>query len=154
MESTQRFGLPLLVHGQGQKDVTHNEAIAGIDVLLHGQIESAGLLRPPAGAAVGAAWLVGTPAEAEWSGRDGQIAHLSAAGWRFFPPATGLALWNAAIGRCQRFDGMNWRLDPKPALAVPAAPSVSGGTTVDAEARAALAAIVTRLIELGVFAGS
>ncbi|WP_448582466.1 DUF2793 domain-containing protein [Thermaurantiacus sp.] len=152
METTQRFGLPLLVFGQGQKDITHNEAVMGIDWLLHGRIVSAGLRRPPAAPAVGDAWLVGTPAEAEWLGHDGQMACFSAGGWRFFRPAAGLALWNAELGRCQRFDGTDWRFDPRPTMTAPVRPQLQGGSVIDAEARQALLVILARLVELGIFA--
>lgn len=154
METTDRFGLPLLVYGQGQKDVTHNEALVALDCLLHVRIESAGLARPPADPQVGSAWLVGASPEAEWVGRAGHVACLTPAGWRFFAPVAGLAVWNAALGRCQRFDGTTWRLEPKPTLSTPAAPSVAGGSVVDVEARAAIGAIVARLVELGLLAGS
>jgi hypothetical protein len=154
METTRRFELPLLVYGQGQKDITHNEAVLGIDFLLHGQIESAALRRPPAAPTIGSAWLVGSPAEDDWSGREGQLACLSAAGWRFYRPATGMALWNAELGRCQRFDGTQWRYEPRPALAAPVRPFAEGGTVIDEQARAALAAVVARLVELGIFAES
>ncbi len=153
METTGRFGLPLLVFGQGQKDVTHNEAVMAIDCLLHLHVEGAGLERPPASPQPGSAWLVGAPAEDAWVGQEGRIACYTSAGWRFFTPATGLAVWNAELGRSQRFDGVAWRLDPKPALVVPPAPSAEGGSVVDAEARAAIASVVERLRDLGFFAG-
>lgn len=152
METTQRFGLPLLVFGQGQKDLTHNEAISAIDCLLHGRIVRAGLRRPPIGPTVGDAWLIGEPAEEDWVGLEGQIACWTAAGWRFFQPVAGMALWNAELGRCQRFDGLDWRLDPAPALGVPPQPLVEGGSVVDVQARTALAAVITRLTDLGIFA--
>lgn len=151
MENSVRFGLPLLVAGQGQKDITHNEAIVALDCLLHVAVESSGLLQPPASAQAGSAWIVGAPAEGAWEGQEGRIACLTPGGWRFFAPAAGLAVWNVELGRAQRFDGTSWRLEPVPASSVPAAPAVSGGTVVDAEARAAVSAIVARLRDLGLF---
>ena len=40
-DATPRWALPQLFAGQAQKEVFHNEALARIDMLLHGHAESA-----------------------------------------------------------------------------------------------------------------
>jgi hypothetical protein len=49
---------PLLQAGQAQKELTHNEALALIDMLLHAQVESMTVATPPGGAVVGQCWVV------------------------------------------------------------------------------------------------
>jgi hypothetical protein len=44
--------------GQAQKELTHNEALALIDMLLHAQVESMTVATPPGGAVVGQCWVV------------------------------------------------------------------------------------------------
>ncbi len=62
LETTTRFAVPLLVAGQGQKDVTHNEAVLALEALAHPVVEDAGRTTPPASAAVGEAYVVGAGA--------------------------------------------------------------------------------------------
>ena len=46
-DASDRFALPLLHAGQAQKEITHNEALQLIDMLLHPYAESASLTAPP-----------------------------------------------------------------------------------------------------------
>jgi hypothetical protein len=39
MESTDRFSLPLLVAGQAQKELFHNEALLALDTIVAGAVE-------------------------------------------------------------------------------------------------------------------
>ena len=43
MTVTDRFALPLLAAAQAQKEVTHNEALARVDALLHAVVVAVGL---------------------------------------------------------------------------------------------------------------
>ena len=55
---TARFALPVLKAGQAQKEVTHNEALARVDALLHPVVESMALAVPPPAPEPGRGWLV------------------------------------------------------------------------------------------------
>ncbi len=165
-ETTDRYALPLLQIAQAQKEVTHNEAVATIDSLLHLAVETATLGAPPASPVAGQAWIVPsaiTPTGA-WAGRSGQIASFTAAGWRYLMPREGCVAW---LHDSQRFavrTALGWTDDGWPASGLrigsrlalngtaPAVGSPVGGTTVDVEARAALNALLTALREQGVVA--
>lgn len=137
---TARHALPNLFVGQSQKEITHNEALARIDALLHPLIE-AELATPPTLSVTsddGKCWLIASGAMGLWSGKERQIARWSAGSWRFLQPVEGMALWDKnSVKRRFYIDGL-WTTPA--AIADPA-----GGTVIDVEARAALVAILQHL---------
>lgn len=142
---TARFELPLLFAGQAQKEGYVNEMAARIDALLHLAVE-AELAVPPAAPGDGQAWLIAAAASGEWSGKTGQIAARQAGNWLYFNPRHGMRLFNRTTGQFIQFTG---------AWAVPSRPAApSGGAVVDAEARAAIAALLSSLTSAGILAAS
>jgi len=139
--ATPRFGLPLLFSGQSQKEFYVNEAHALADALLHATCEGEAA-DPPAAPAEGDAWLVGTGATGAWAGADGKMASYQAGNWLFAAPNDGMRLFDRSTGQMLLYHA-GWQ---RPAA--PAAPS--GGTTVDAEARAAIGDLVSALIQAGI----
>lgn len=138
---TPRLDMPLLFAGQAQKESYVNEATARIDALLHGAIE-AEIATPPALPVDGQCWLVGSSPTGVWTGQAGKIAARQAGNWLFFVARDGMKLLNRATGQEIRYKA-GWQAATRPA--VPA-----GGTTIDAEARSAIAAILTSLTTAGI----
>lgn len=164
MDGTPRWGLPLLFAGQAQKEVFHNEALALIDALLHGQAQSARLSTPPGAPEVGQCWIVAAGASGGWAGRAGAIAIWTEGGWRFITPRAGLRMEVADGEDALFYDGAQWRagiirgdgvymndervVGPQgTAIAGP-----SGGGVIDAEARSTITAILDALRDHGLIA--
>jgi hypothetical protein len=143
--SSPRFGLPLLFAGQAQKEVFVNEAHALTDALLHPAIEGEADV-PPAAPVPGECWLVGGSPTGAWADHAGELASYQPGGWIFASPCDGMRLLDRSTGQDIRYRG-GWQ---RPVA--PAAPT--GGSTVDAEARAAIAALAAVLIDGGLLAGS
>lgn len=139
---TPRIAAPLLAAGQAQKELTHNEALILLDALTHPVIENATLSSPPAAPLPGQVWLVASGATGAWAGASGTIALWSDGGWRFITAFEGLTLWDRSTARQRRFHNGAWILGN--AVALP-----TGGTTIDAEARTALAHIAALLGKWG-----
>lgn len=161
--STDRYALSLIQTGQAQKDVTHNDAISAIDTLLHLAVESIAASQPVAPLA-GQCWIIASGATGAWAGRDGRIAAFTSAGWTEAAPGEGCLAWDKesgvfAIFRNGRWDADHW---PVRALTVGGLPALgaaiggasppSGGSVIDAEARAAIDTVLTGLKALGLFA--
>jgi hypothetical protein len=156
-DASARFALPFILPGQVQKELFHNEALARLDAALHPAVEGAPLTAPPASPASGACWLVAAGAAGEWLGRDGSLAVWTGGGWRFLTPQPGMCVWDKAAGFHRRWTGSAWNGGEVAAAGIvvagrqvlgprqPAVPSPSGGTIIDEEARAAIAAITVAL---------
>lgn len=143
--TTPRFALPRLFAGQAQKEIFVNEASARIDAIIHCAVEGT-LTTPPASPVDGQSWLVGTSPTGDWARQAGAIASRQAGQWLFTPPRDGLRVLDRTTGQEKRYHG-GWK--------APTAPSApAGGTTIDAEARAAIADLVAKLREAGVFPAS
>jgi len=138
--ASPRFGLPFLFAGQTQKEVFVNEAHALTDALLHPAIEGVAD-DPPAAPGEGECWLIGDTPAGAWSGRAGEFASYQPGGWIFAAPRDGMRLLDRSTGQDIRYRG-GWHR--------PAAPfEPTGGTTVDAEARAAIAELMSALVSGG-----
>jgi hypothetical protein len=163
-EGTVRLALPLIEAGQAQKEVTHNEALAALDLLVQAGVVASGVNTPPMSPAPGQAWVVGSAPGGAWAGQAGAVAGWTAGGWRFLTPCEGTEVWCEADGCTVRFRGGEWetgvlrgtalRIDGaavvgprRAAIADPA-----GGATVDAAARSAIAAILAALRGHGLIA--
>lgn len=161
METTPRWALPLLLAGQAQKELFHNEALVRIDALLHGGAESADQTVPPADPTVGQCWIVAAEPIGAWSGQAGNIACWSEGGWRFIGPRKGLTLAIADRGHELCHDGDQWRdasLRPdglylnESKVIGPRGGAIAGpfgGATVDVEARNTINAMLAALREHG-----
>jgi Protein of unknown function (DUF2793) len=139
-----RHQLPLLISGQAQKELTHNEALLRVDALLH-PVAEAQLNAPPlinAQTIAGQCWLIGTAPTAEWAGKSNQIAYWTGGSWRYCAPVQGMRLRIKASGLEITYINNAWT--------VPVTISnPSGGGVVDAEARTAINAILVRLRQTG-----
>ena len=152
-DTTPRLALPFILPGQAQKELFHNEALTRIDLALHPAVEEGPVAAPPADPQPGRCWIVGSPGEGDWAGRELMLAMWTEGGWRFLAPAPGTVAWNKASSLPLLWDGAQWRdgalvcsgltingvqvVGPRQ----PGVPSPSGGTIIDEEARAAINAL-------------
>lgn len=163
-ETSARLGLPLIDAGQAQKEVTHNEALAALDLLVQASVQGIGVNAPPAAPVAGQAWVVGTAPSGAWTGHAGELAGWTAGGWRFAPAREGLAAWIEPTGTVARRRGGVWEqglvrgatlvIDgvavvraQRPAIADP-----TGGSTTDARARTAIGQVLEALRAHGLIA--
>ncbi len=164
MSTTPRLLLPHILVNQSQKEVTHNEALNRLDALIALTVESLDLGAPPATPNEGETWIVGPAASAAWAGQEGMLAQWLAGAWAFYPAPDGMRAWLRDRAVEARFEAGTWvvgelRADrlvlagqqvvgaQQPAIADPA-----GGTTIDAEARSAIAALLAALRQHGLIA--
>jgi hypothetical protein len=138
-----RLKLPLLHPGQSQKELFVNEAHALVDALVHAAVEGESDT-PPATPAEGECWLVGESPTDAWTDHPGELASYQAGSWIFAGVREGMRVRDLATGQDIRYSG-GWQ---RPAA--PAEPS--GGTTADAEARAAIVGLIDGLVAAGILA--
>jgi hypothetical protein len=155
-DTTARLALPLLVAGQAQKEMHHNEALVRLDLVTQAAAEALGIDAPPADPEPGQCWIVGDAPTGDWLGHSGDIAGWTEGGWRFATPREGTRLWLGESAGFACFTGGAWQagraygrvfvegeqvIGPRStAIAEPV-----GGMVVDGEARAAVSAVLVAL---------
>jgi hypothetical protein len=162
-DESPRLALPFLAAGQAQKEATHNEALQRIDLAVQPAV-TAIATTPPANPAEGQAWIVGAAATGAWAGRGGQVAGWTGGGWRYLLPFEGFRAWLVDERLTARFVGGTWvtgevrarrvLVNGVPVLGArqPSVADPTGGAIVDAQARAAVAAVLSALRAHGLIA--
>lgn len=161
MDVTERLSLPLLSPGQAQKELFHNEALQLLDSLVAPAVEEGPTNDPPASPVIGLCYLIGEAPTGEWIDYKNYLAAYTSAGWRFLPPASGMAIFVKSSSTVATFGSAGWEMgvlrgsqllidgDQVVGSRGPAIADPSGGSSVDAEARAAIAAILATLRQHG-----
>jgi Protein of unknown function (DUF2793) len=147
LENSPRHDLPFLSVGQAQKELTHNEALVRIDALLHPAIEAV-LAAPPVltDTDIGKCWLIASSASGIWAGKASQIANWMGGGWRYLDPVHGMRVRLLSNDTEMLFINGDW-------ISAPVIADPTGGTTIDVEARATIAALLSHFRVTGRFAG-
>jgi len=140
--TTTRLSLPLLFAGQAQKEPFINHAFSAIDALLTGVVDNS-LVSPPSSASEGACYRILENATGEWLGHDDEIAIFIGGAWAFVAPHNGLTIFDKNA-RTSLYFAESWV-----SATEPSAPT--GGSVIDSEARAALAALIEALKTAGIF---
>lgn len=140
--ASPRFDLPLLYSGQAQKEVWVNEAMARTDALLHCAVEGQAN-EPPSEPSEGECWIVSPEATGLWIGKEGSIACRQGGNWLFAKPCDGMRILDRSTGQEKRFLGF-WKFPTAPL-------EPTGGSVVDAEARATLGEVIAALRVSGAF---
>jgi hypothetical protein len=163
---SNRLKLPLLAAAQAQKEVTHNEALALADIAVQPVVQSVGPATVPTTPALGQCWIIGVLPTGAWAGHAGALAGWTSGGWRFVEPFEGMQAWSLADGVMVRRGAAAWDIGASTAASLsvggqqvvgsrrPRVPVPTGGTTVDTQARAALAAIIAGLETHGLFSAT
>ncbi|MDA5194959.1 DUF2793 domain-containing protein [Govanella unica] len=153
-EDTPRLKLPYIRANQAQKEVTHNSALNMVDAMVMAVVEDRDLVAPPLSPGEGQMWIVAAGATGVWSGQSGKLAHFIGGAWVFYVVPDGARVWIRDEQLEARMTGSGWvagdlrgtalRVNGTQVVGVRAGAiaAVSGGTTVDSEARAALNALL------------
>ena len=161
MELTERLALPLLIPGQAQKEVFHNEALQVLDAIVAACVEELPRNDPPQGPEAGTGYLVGGAPTGEWSGFADHLASFGSAGWRFIAPVVGLRALVKSTSTFAEYGSAGWEIGTVRASRVVvggdqvigaragAIDDPTGGTIVDAEARSAISQMLSALRQHG-----
>lgn len=164
MSQSARLKIPHIDAGQIDKATTHNEGLALIDLLIGAAVDGFLVNTPPASPMVGACYIIGGAPTDAWAGHAGALAGFTAGGWRFVAPTEGLSATEKASGEPVTFRAGDWEKGQVRANRVSiggdqvvgarqaAVADPSGGTTIDTEARSAIAALLARLRQHGLIA--
>lgn len=107
-DDTTILSLPLILPAQAQKHVTHNEALAQLDLIVQLAVINRTLTTAPALPTLGDRHIVAAGATGPWAGQSGRIALYAATGWQFTQPLPGWQAHVLAEGQTAVFDGLAW----------------------------------------------
>ena len=156
MTGTPRLSLPFLSPGQAQKEFFVNESLQTLDVLVAGAVEEM-RSAPPSSPAAGDAYIVAALPTGDWAGKTQFIAAFTDGGWRFIGPVEGMSIYLKATETIAVFRAGAWEIGSVRCSQVivegqkvigargGAIASVTGGSTIDIEARATIESILARL---------
>ncbi len=141
--NSSRHQLPYLAVAQAQKEVTHNEALARIDALLHPVVQGR-LPAPPVLtlADTGKCWLIDPASSEEWQNKANQIAVWAGGSWRYLTPVSGMRVRNVASNTDVVWHGSQW-------ISAPIVANPQSGATIDVEARAVIVALLSHFRTIG-----
>ncbi len=157
MELTERLSMPLLSAGQAQKELFHNEALQLLDMAVSAAVEMPPQNDPPTVPTGGSCHLVGDTPSGDWEEFPAHLAGYGGAGWRFIAPRLGMAVFVKSTGTVAVYRSTGWDWTTVRALSIEieqkqvvgsqaeAIADPAGGGTVDAEARAAVSAVLAAL---------
>lgn len=108
-DTSANLSLPFIQPSQAQKHVTHNEAIARLDVLTQLAVVAFDAVTPPATPADGATYALGAAPEGAWAGQGGTIAAFLNGGWVFITPRAGWIAVAADTSRLRVMTATGWK---------------------------------------------
>lgn len=104
-----RLSLPYLLPAQAQKHVTHNEALARLDLLVQLVLEAVDVDTPPASPQEAQVWAIGSSPSGAWAGQAaGTLASWDGTAWVFIPPQEGWAAMDRSGGAVRYWNGSVW----------------------------------------------
>ena len=108
-DTTPILSLPYILSSQAQKHVTHNEALASLDLIVQLSVTSRTLNAPPGGAVAGERHIVGGAPTGAWAGQPRRIAFFNGSAWQFVTPLAGWRAWVAAEAAVAVYTGSVWK---------------------------------------------
>lgn len=161
MDLTERLSLPLIIAGQAQKELWHNEALSLLDTVVAAAVEEPPINDPPEAPSAGCCYIVGASPSGEWSEASSSLAAFTSAGWRFVAPTPGLIVLVKSSGTFATYGTGGWEVgtvraaqvvvEDQQVVGARAGPIAdpAGGSSVDAEARTAVTQILSALRQHG-----
>lgn len=108
MDTTPRLHLPYIAPQQAQKQVTYNEAMRLLDLLVQPAVLSRSLTVPPSAPSEGESYIVGPGAGGDWAGREQEFATWLDGGWAFRAAAPGWLCYVADAAEIAVFTPGGW----------------------------------------------
>ena len=107
-DATGRLALPYIVSSQAQKEVTHNQSLNILDVMLQPVVLEMGKDTPPESPAEGDCYVVGSSSTDEFVGYENYLAQYADSSWHFVAPFKWLDIVNEADDTRYTYNGSEW----------------------------------------------
>jgi len=104
------LSLPYIQPSQAQKHVTHNQALAILDVLVQLSVVGFDATTPPVTPVEGETHALGNSPTGVWAGQDDSLATWQDGTWVFITPQAGWRAYGVGEGELRIWDGAAWTL--------------------------------------------
>ena len=109
--ATPNLALPELSQSQSSKEITHNQALRIIDVLLPiAVVQDKDLTTPPSHVA-GNLYIVAASATGSWASQDNKLAYSDGSSWYFITPKNKWTAYVADELKTYRYNGASWMVE-------------------------------------------
>lgn len=108
-QTSPNLSLPYLQPSQAQKDVTHNEALQMLDLLVQMSVQSFEATSPPALPVAGETHVLGAAPTGDWAGQAGMVASWNGTAWLFFAAQEGWRAWNPVDEELRVLHNGSWQ---------------------------------------------
>ena len=115
MAETPRLDLPYLAASQAQKEIYHNVSLDRLDLLVQCAVLDRNLTTPPAGPALGDAYIVAATGTGAWAGHENHLALWVSSQWQFIAPLPGFQCWVRDEDVLVYWSGTAWTIVTGPA---------------------------------------
>lgn len=146
-EVSSILSLPYIQPSQAQKHVTHNEAVAMLDLVVQLSVATRSQSAPPPAPLAGLRFIVPAGATGVWAGQQDMVSVYDGTAWRFVTPVTGWIAWVEDETGLAVFDATNGWSAYAPATT--GADTFGINTGADSTNRLAVAADATLLTHTG-----
>lgn len=102
------LNLPYIQPAQAQKHVTHNEAIAALEIAVQLSVQAHTVSTPPTAPSLGARYIVPAGGGASWGASAGDVAVWDGSGWNFITPQEGWQAYTSEGPATLQFNGAEW----------------------------------------------
>lgn len=107
MSNSPRHEFPYIVQSQSGKEVTHNEALNMLELLLQSAVTSVSSA-PSTAPTEGALYLISTAPSGDWSTRANYIAGRVSSSWVYCAPKEGYRLWDRGTATPLLYQSSAW----------------------------------------------
>lgn len=109
MSKSPRLHIPYITESQAQKEVTHNEMVTKIDLLV--QTAVLGIINdPPPTPAEGDCYIIGNIPTGTWTSKENHLTEFVGTAWITVPPLVGWRLHNQADGKTYCYHDEAWNI--------------------------------------------
>jgi hypothetical protein len=109
--TTPNIGMPEISQSQSSKEITHNQALRILDVLVPiALVQDKDLTAPPEHVA-GNMYIVAKGARDAWSGQDDKLAYSDGLAWHFITPKNGWPAYVIAETKQYRYNSSSWAIE-------------------------------------------
>jgi hypothetical protein len=128
---TPKLEFPEITSQQTTQYVTHNEALAKLDVLVQSGVLDR-VTTPPGSPSHGDCYLVIATATGAFAGHEDDIAQYYNGDWQFYTPNEGWRIWVADENQWYQYSGSAWGQNPRQIAFIPAGDFLDGSSPPDA----------------------